>query len=117
MAELIKKHRKLAAKTHMSTKVTKSLCEAQEARGVAKNAVLGAEVGAETRWSGYQHSLADGTTSWRLTSRSLVGMSSVVVVGGRRRSSVVGTTSLELDVLGPVGRRHRSSSSVDDHGG
>ena len=45
-------------------------------------------------------------------------MSPMVVVGRRRRrSSVVGMTSLELDVLGPVGRRRRLSSSVVDHGG
>ena len=80
MAELIKKHSKLAAKTHMSTKVTKSLYEAQELRDVAKNAVLGAEVGSESRWSGHQHSLRrNNILEAYLT--EVRGVSSVVVVG------------------------------------
>ena len=79
MLELIKKHNKLAAKTHISTKVTKSLYEAQEPRGMAKNAVLGAELGSESRWSGHQHSfrqnniLEAGLTEVR-------GVSSVVAI-------------------------------------
>ena len=77
---LIKKHNKLAGKTHMSTKVTKSLYESQEARGVAKNAVLGAETGCETRWSGYQRSLRrNNQLEADLT--EVRGVSSVVVVG------------------------------------
>ena len=80
MLALIKKHSKLAAKTHMSTKVTKSLYETQEARGVAKNAVLGAVVGSEARWSGHQHSLRrNNQLEADLT--EVRGVSSVVVVG------------------------------------
>ena len=60
--------------------MTKSPYEAQELRGVAKNAVLGAEVGSEWRWSGYQHSLRRSSIL-EADLTEVIGVSSVVVVG------------------------------------